>query len=64
VEYHRSHGEKIGIRLFIGKGLTGEGAKDYVRRAIELHEAKNVPLKIYIKGELKSLSEVKQMVEG
>jgi len=63
-EYQISHGEKVEIRLFIGKDLTGEGAKDYVRRAIELHESKNVPLKIYIKGELKSLNEVKRMVGG
>jgi len=28
------------------------------------HEAKNVPLKIYIKGELKSLDEVKKIVGG
>jgi len=31
---------------------------------MELHEAKNVPLEIYIKGELKSLDEVKKMIGG
>jgi hypothetical protein len=63
-KYQISQGEKIEIRLFIGKDITGDGAKKYVRHAIELHEAKNVPLKIYIKGELKSLDEVKKMIGG
>jgi len=63
----KSHGNKV--RLFIGKDLTGEGAKAYVKHAIELSEDTKslyygVPLEIYIKGELKSLSEIKQMVGG
>lgn len=60
--YAKSRGSKV--RLFIGEDLTGDGAKAYVERAIELHEELGVPLEIYVKGELKSLSEVKQMVEG
>jgi hypothetical protein len=61
-DYAKSRRSKV--RLFIGEDLTGDGAKAYVKRAIELHEAKNVPLKIYIKGELKSSDEVKKMIGG
>ncbi|MGB9718651.1 MAG: hypothetical protein ACP5PQ_03685 [Thermoproteota archaeon] len=55
--------------MFIGNDITGDGAKKYVKHAIELYEqlekeGLNVPLEIYIKGELKSLDEVKQMVGG
>ncbi|MBO3754493.1 MAG: restriction endonuclease, partial [Candidatus Brockarchaeota archaeon] len=65
--YAKSHNNKI--RLFIGNDITGDGAKDYVKHAIELHEqlereGLDVPLEIYIKGELKSLREVKQIVGG
>ncbi|MBO3798538.1 MAG: hypothetical protein JTT13_06695 [Candidatus Brockarchaeota archaeon] len=56
--------KKITIRLFIGNDITGEGAKYYVKHAIGLHEQLYVPLEIYIKGELKSLDEVKGMVGG
>ncbi|MEM2980120.1 MAG: hypothetical protein QW385_01915 [Thermoproteota archaeon] len=63
-----SSGEKLKIRLFIGNDITGSGARAYVKLAIELHEQfkeqVNVPLEIYIKGELKGLDEVKQMVGG
>jgi len=60
--YSKSHGSKV--RLYIGSDITGLGAKDYVRCAIELHEQSNVPLEIYIKGELMSIEEVKVIVGG
>ncbi|MEM2087935.1 MAG: hypothetical protein QXF52_04590 [Thermoproteota archaeon] len=60
--YAKSHNNKV--RLFIGNDIAGDGAKKYVKHAIELSKQFNVPLEIYIKGELKSLDEVKQMVGG
>ncbi|MBO3810090.1 MAG: hypothetical protein FGF50_10935 [Candidatus Brockarchaeota archaeon] len=60
--YSKSHGSKV--RLYIENDITSKGMKEYVRRALELHDQLNVPLEIYIKGELKSIDEVKKMVGG
>ncbi|MEM2056077.1 MAG: hypothetical protein QXU11_09060 [Thermoproteota archaeon] len=52
------------MRLFIGNDIASPKVRDYVRHAIELHERSDVPLEIYIKKELKSLEEVKEIVGG
>jgi hypothetical protein len=58
--YSKARGSKL--RLYIKNDITSSGMKSYVRRAIELHEQTNVSLEIYIKGEFKSLEEVKEIV--
>ncbi|MBO3810163.1 MAG: hypothetical protein FGF50_11305 [Candidatus Brockarchaeota archaeon] len=59
-----SGGERVKMRLFIGNDVTSPKVKEYVKCAIELHEETEVPFEVYIKGELKSLDEVKGIVEG